>query len=272
MLTLKALSVEQREQFERDGFLVLRGLFSRDEINAIKERLAYYIREGLKTMREGQMPENDTVTFEGVHIQLEPLVAQGKYIPSDILYAARKVWNLFGRDEVMTKFATNPKLLDIVEDLLGTSAIWFFADKSLLKPPKIGVEKPWHQDLPYFPFEPKNEPHIHVAVWIALDEATVENGCMQYIPGTHKLGNITTNHIDTYGLGHLAVDSSKVDTSKAVIVEAKPGDASFHDGLTLHYSAPNTSDKPRWALVLDYINAERAIYVGKGEPKFQRVR
>jgi ectoine hydroxylase-related dioxygenase (phytanoyl-CoA dioxygenase family) len=142
----------------------------------------------------------------------------------------------------------------------------------MLKPPKIGVEKPWHQDLPYFPFEPKDEPQIHVAAWIALDEATAENGCMQYIPGSHKLGNITTSHVDTHGLGHLAADMSKVDTSKAVIVEAKPGDVSFHDGLALHYSAPNTSDKPRWALVLDYINAERAKYVGKGEPNFPRVR
>jgi ectoine hydroxylase-related dioxygenase (phytanoyl-CoA dioxygenase family) len=95
---------------------------------------------------------------------------------------------------------------------------------------------------------------------------------MQYIPGSHKLGNITTSHVDTHGLGHLAADMSKVDTSKAVIVKAKPGDVSFHDGLALHYSAPNTSDKPRWALVLDYINAERAKYVGKGEPNFPRVR
>lgn len=272
MIALKAITTEQREQYERDGFIVVRGLFSQDEINAVKERLAYYIRQGLRMLKEGQKPEKDTVSFEGALIQLEPLVAQGKYIPDDPLYAARKVWNLFGHDEVLTSFVTSPKLLDIVEDLLGTSAIWFFADKALLKPPKIGVEKPWHQDLPYFPFEPKDEPQIHVAAWIALDEATVENGCMQYIPGSHRLGNITTAHVDTHGLDHLSADMSKVDTSKAVVVEAKPGDVSFHDGLTLHYSSPNTSDKPRWALVLDFINAERATYVGKGEPNFPRVR
>ncbi len=272
MLTLKALTIEQREKFERDGYFVVRSLFSADEIAAVKERLAFYIREGLKMLREGRKPEKDTITYEGIFIQLEPLVAKGEYIPDDPLCAVRKVWNLFGRDEVLTKLATNPKLLNIMEDLLGTSAIWFFADKAMLKPPKIGVEKPWHQDLPYFPFEPKDESGIHVAAWIALDEATVENGCMQYIPGSHKLGNITTSHVDTHGLGHLAADLSKVDTSKSVIVEAKPGDVSFHDGLTLHYSSPNTSDKPRWALVLDFINAERARYVGKGEPNFPRVR
>ncbi|MFN4179785.1 MAG: phytanoyl-CoA dioxygenase family protein [Armatimonadota bacterium] len=272
MLTLKALTEEQRKQYERDGFLVVQDLFSPEEIVAVKECLAHYIREGLRMLREGKKPEQDTVTHEGVHIQLEPLVAQGKYVPDDPLYAARKVWNLFGNDKVLTQFATNPKLLDIVEDLLGTSAIWFYADKAMLKPPKIGVEKPWHQDLPYFPFEPKDEPHIHVAAWIALDEATLENGCMQYIPDSHKLGNITTAHVDTYGLGHLAADMSKVETNETVVVEAKPGDVSFHDGLTLHYSAPNASDKPRWALVLDFINAERARYVGKGEPKFPRLR
>ncbi|MFA0733308.1 MAG: hypothetical protein LKKZDAJK_000406 [Candidatus Fervidibacter sp.] len=272
MLTLKALTVAQKEQFERDGFLAVRQLLSERQVAAVKERLEQYIREGLRMLREGQKPEADTVNFNGVLIQLEPLVAKGEYVPDDPLYAARKVWNLFGRDEVLTQLATDPRLLDIVEDLMGSSAIWFFADKAMLKPPKIGVEKPWHQDLPYFPFEPKDENGIHVAVWIALDEATVENGCMQYIPGSHKLGNITTSHVDTYGLGHLAADMSKVDTSKAVAVEAKPGDVVFHDGLALHYSAPNTSDKPRWALVLDFINAERARYVGKGEPTFPRVR
>jgi len=272
MVTLKALTIKQREQFERDGYFVIRGLLSESEIAAVKERLAFYIREGLRMLREGQKPAKDTVTYEGVLIQLEPLVAKGAYIPDDPLHAVRKVWKLFGGDEVVTKLATNSKLLDIVEDLLGTSALLFFADKALLKPPKIGVEKPWHQDLPYFPFEPKDEPQIHVATWIALDEATVENGCMQYIPGSHKLGNITTSHVDTHGLGHLSADMSQVDTSKAVMVEAKPGAVSFHDGLTLHYSAPNASDKPRWALVLDFINAERAKYVGKGEPNFPRLR
>lgn len=260
-----------RERFQQDGFVVVQGLLA-EEVAAVKERLADYIRQGLHALEEGQKPDKDTLAYEGVLIQLEPLVARGEYRPQDPLYAVRKVWNLFGRDEVLTRLATSPKLLDIVEALMGTSALWFFADKALLKPPRIGVEKPWHQDLPYFPFEPKDEPGIHVAAWIALDEATTENGCMQYIPGSHRLGNITTSHVDTYGLGHLAADLSRVDTSQAVVVEAKPGDVAFHDGLTLHYSSPNGSDKPRWALVLDYINAERARYVGKGEPRFPRVR
>jgi TPP-dependent pyruvate/acetoin dehydrogenase alpha subunit len=81
MLTLKALTIEQREQFERDGYLVVRGLLSESEIAAVKERLAFYIREGLRMLREGQKPEADTVTFNGVLIQLEPLVAKGEYMP-----------------------------------------------------------------------------------------------------------------------------------------------------------------------------------------------
>lgn len=269
---LKVLTRRQKERFEQDGFLVVQGLLSADKIAAVKERLAYYIRESLRPFCEGEKPEKDVVSFEGVLVQLEPLVAQGKSLPDDPLFAVRKIWNLFGREEVITNLATDPKLLDIVEDLLGVSNILFFADKALLKPPKIGVEKPWHQDLPYFPFEPKDSSGVHLAAWIALDQATVENGCMQYIPGSHKMGNLTTNHVDTYGLGHLAANLSQVDTSQSVIVEAQPGDVAFHDGLTLHYSSPNASDKPRWALVLDYINADKARYVGKGEPNFPRVR
>jgi len=120
MLTLKALTIEQREQFERDGYLVVRGLLSESEIAAVKERLAFYIREGLRMLREGQKPEADTSRLSnGVLIQLEPLVAKGEYMPDDPLYAVRKVWNLFGRDEVLTQLATNPHLLGHCGRLAG---------------------------------------------------------------------------------------------------------------------------------------------------------
>jgi len=262
------LTADQKAQFERDGFLPVRGLLRPEEVESIKDILAGYLREGLQWLTQGQPPETDTVQVNGVLIQLEPAVLSDKVTVSEPLYAARKVWNLYGNDALVTGIIRDKRIISMVTDILGDE-VWFFADKALLKPPHIGVEKPWHQDIPYFPFEPK-EPYLHVAVWIALDEATAENGCMQYIPGSHRWGNLTTSTTWTETVSHLAVDTDRIDTSQAVLVEAQPGDVVLHDGMVLHYSAPNRSSRPRWAFVLDYIST-RARFTGEGDPPYPKV-
>lgn len=264
-----SLSDQQKKQYRRDGFLAVRGVFTSTEVDRLKERLSFHLRAGLEILTRGDVPETDTVQSGGVCIQLEPAILSGKAHVSDPVYAARKVWNLFGNDPMVTALVRDWRLLSLVGDILGKE-VWFFADKALLKPPRIGVEKPWHQDIPYFLFEPK-EPYFHVAVWIALDEATAENGCMQYIPGSHLWGNLTTETTWTESVAHLAVEESRIDPAQAVLVEAQPGDLVLHDGMVLHYSAPNRSDKPRWAFVLDFISTA-ARYVGEGEPPFVRLQ
>ncbi|MCS7225031.1 MAG: phytanoyl-CoA dioxygenase family protein [Armatimonadetes bacterium] len=256
------ITTSEKEVFDQQGFLVVRQVFSAEEVLAIKDRLAYWISRALSGLKEGQKPEGDTVSCEGVLVQLEPLVAQGKVSVSDPLKAARKIWNFVAPDAFFWKIASDPRLLDRVAALLGPD-IKLYADKALLKPPEIGVEKPWHQDAPYFAIEPKE--NAHVAAWIALDKATKENGCMEYLPGSHRWGNLTTTTTDTYGLGHLAADATQLDTSQAVTVEADPGDVVFHEGMVLHYSGPNRSPQPRWALIFDYVSA-RCRYTGP-EPK-----
>ncbi|GIV17552.1 MAG: hypothetical protein KatS3mg022_2987 [Armatimonadota bacterium] len=264
-----SLSPEQKAQYERDGFLAVRGMLTESEVQSIKNTLAEYLRAGLDRLRTGEVPETDTVHYKGVGIQLEPAVLSGKVRVTDPLYAARKIWNLYGNDPLVTAFVRDERILSLVTSILGEE-VWFFADKALLKPPHIGVEKPWHQDIPYFPFEPKAS-YLHVAVWIALDDANAQNGCMQYIPGSHQWGNLTTETTWTENVSHLAVDESRIDPSKAVLVEAKAGDLVLHDGMVLHYSAPNRSPYPRWAFVLDFISTQ-ARYTGEGEPNYPLLR
>lgn len=264
-----SLSTEQKAQYERDGFLAVRGLLSVADVQDIKDTLASYLRAGLDMIGSGEVPDTDSVQYRGVGIQIEPSVLSGKVRVDDPLLAARKIWNLYGNDPLVTRLIHDGRILSLVTSILGDE-VWFFADKALLKPPHIGVEKPWHQDIPYFPFEPK-EPYLHVAVWMALDNATAENGCMQYIPGSHRWGNLTTQTTWTESVSHLSVDESRIDTSQAVMVEAKAGDAVLHDGMVLHYSAPNRSPHPRWAFVLDFVSTQ-ARYTGEGEPDYPRLK
>jgi len=120
-------------------------------------------------------------------------------------------------------------------------------DMALLKPPFHGSEKPWHQDTAYFDWTPLGG---IIGVWIALDAATVENGCMQVIPGTHLAG--PTPH---YHLRDCQIADERVQVDRAVVVPLQPGGVLFFSGLIHHGTPPNASGDRRRALQFHYAAA-----------------
>ena len=116
----------------------------------------------------------------------------------------------------------------------------------ILKPSHYGGETPWHQDEAYW--NPGMIPHS-LSVWLPLDPATVESGCMQFIPRSH-MGHVRWHrHIDDDPLVHGLV-TDDVDSSQAVACPIPVGGATFHHCRTLHYAGPNTTDQPRRAYIL----------------------
>jgi ectoine hydroxylase-related dioxygenase (phytanoyl-CoA dioxygenase family) len=90
-----------------------------------------------------------------------------------------------------------------------------------------------------------------LSVWMPLQEATLENGCMQFIPGSHRLEVLPHQSINNDPRIHgLEVQAGVMDTSQAVACPLPPGGATFHLSRTFHYTAPNTSDVPRRALIM----------------------
>lgn len=116
----------------------------------------------------------------------------------------------------------------------------------ILKPPLYGSETPWHQDEAYW--NPDVIPHS-LSVWMPLDPATVESGCMQFIPGSHKGEILWHRHINNDPLIHGLV-TDEADQSKAVACPIPAGGATFHHCRTLHYAGPNKTDGPRRAYIL----------------------
>ena len=114
----------------------------------------------------------------------------------------------------------------------------------MIKPPRIGREKPWHQDMAYF-----NLPldTTVVGAWIALDEATVDNGCMMLIPGSHKHGAVIHFHRRDW-----QICDSEVMNDSAVAVPLEPGSCLLFHGLIHHGSPANRSDKRRRAVQFHY--------------------
>ena len=144
-------------------------------------------------------------------------------------------------DPFWVRFLSHDRLLELAESLVGPD-ISFFAADYIAKPPGDGLEVCWHQDGNYWPLEPMEV----ITVWFAVSKTTRENGCVQVIPGSHRLGALT--HVSTKDQPDML--SSKTnpdlfDESKAVFIELNPGDVSVHHPLMLHASDPNTSDEWR---------------------------
>ena len=154
---------------------------------------------------------------------------------------------LLSYDLRFLNYARNPDILDMVEQLIGPDiALWnmsFFA-----KPAVNGKRTPWHQDGQYWPISPL----ATCTVWIAIDDATVENGCMRFIPGSHKDKRLMAHNEnnDTALTLNQELQPQEYDASKAVDVVLEAGQISLHDVYLAHGSEINTSKKPRRGMTL----------------------
>ena len=144
--------------------------------------------------------------------------------------------------------ARNPRLLDALEEVMGPN-IEFLSDKVVFKSATTDFGSPWHQDWHYWHGAHK------ISVWVSLDEATPENGCLKLLPGSHKSVAVHDGAADDgHGFGQ-RLRPDAVDESQAAIAPCQPGDAIIFHDLTLHASFRNTSGKDRWALISTYRSA-----------------
>jgi hypothetical protein len=154
------------------------------------------------------------------------------------------------------------EILDSVEDLIGPDII-MWASRIFCKPAHTGMEIPWHQDGDgSWPIRPISS----IAVWIAIDDVTSENGCMRYIPGSHKLGMAPHGFSERDDLAvSIVTEPNYVDSGKARNLVLQSGQFSIHHMFTVHSSMPNRSDQRRAGFAIRYMPAtshyDRAMVV-----------
>jgi ectoine hydroxylase-related dioxygenase (phytanoyl-CoA dioxygenase family) len=160
-----------------------------------------------------------------------------------------KVGGMWKRSEDFWHLVYYQPLLDIVESLIGGS-VQLFEDEALYKPANDGGLIPWHQDNGYW----RCQPAALVSIWIALDDADEENGCMNVIPGSHLSGEFGHSKAEM-GDSKLSkiLLNTQVDESKAIPIPLSAGHAMVHHCLTLHASRPNCSNRDRRAMVINYM-------------------
>lgn len=169
--------------------------------------------------------------------------------PSTILFHALGAWRITnGLHDVLW----NPRFLVAASQLLGNVPVRFWHDQIFWKPPKQGGVVAWHQDYSYWT---RTKPIAHLTCWCGLDDSTKENGCLQYISGSHKWGLLPKPVIagELDGIKDFLNEEQKKQFQNPQYAEVKAGEAIFHHSLTLHGSGANTSAKPRRAFVINVI-------------------
>jgi phytanoyl-CoA hydroxylase len=215
--------------FHEAGYLVINDAFSPEEV---QEALA-----GMLYLMDGGHPD-----FRGIQFEPKLGIRKSELEGEERRAAVRKLMSYVEYDARLKAMAEHPGLILTLTRIIGDTPA-LFQDMALCKPPRIGSEKPWHQDCAYF-----NLPlgTTVVGVWIALDEAMAENGCMHIIPGSHKAPTVHFNRRDWQ------LCDTDVPVQRDVMVPLKPGGVLFWHGLTYHGSPANLSDKGRRALQLHY--------------------
>ncbi|MCC6000277.1 MAG: phytanoyl-CoA dioxygenase family protein [Pararhodobacter sp.] len=148
------------------------------------------------------------------------------------------------------EFCHHQDILDMVEQLIGPDII-LWGSMLFAKPPAVGKGVPWHQDGKYWPIEPL----ATVTVRVAIDGSDRENGCMQYIPGSHLTRKLEHHEIDPRDDMALGQRMAEIDDSKARDVVLAPGQISLHDVYTVHGSAHNRGTKRRADYAIRYMPA-----------------
>jgi chlorinating enzyme len=146
---------------------------------------------------------------------------------------------------------TDPRIVTRIKDLIGEDVI-AWGSHFFCKMPGDGKRVSWHQDSSYWPLTPS----MAVTAWLAIDDASVENACMRFIPGTHKLGHLTyalSENDEANVLNQTVLGAETL--GQPVDVELKSGQISIHSDLLLHGSEPNQSSKRRCGLTLRYCPA-----------------
>jgi len=224
------LTQDQIKFFVEEGYISLDNLTDSDDVVFLRKLYDKLFSE--KAGRDlGDQFDLAGTDEEGKTQSLPQILNPAKYAPE--MNDSRLLLN-----------ATN-----ITKQLLGGNAVCEFAH-AIYKPPKIGSETPWHQDAAYW------KPHLKynsISIWVPLQEATEENGCMQFVPRSQNHDIIKHQSINNdpriHGLELAPDEIEKVRNS--VVCPLKPGGATIHGPYMLHRTGPNNSEIPRRALILN---------------------
>jgi phytanoyl-CoA hydroxylase len=227
-----------RSAYDRDGFVRIERFTDPSTGGAMLERVVELARTaaaGGDISPAFVMPESQR-GFGSADAQPEDLVS--------------KIFRL-ARDPVFHQFASSDAVVDLVAQVLGTDDVDCFLSQFIFKNPGAWGQ-PWHQDSHYFPFEPARP---IVGIWLAVTEATLQNGCLHVLPGSHHEPVLTHGPDQRPNANYGYTEIVDLDTTTSTPVLMQPGDLLVFDSHLVHRSTDNETDGIRAAMVFHYARA-----------------
>ncbi len=222
----KALTLDQVQQYNEQGYIAPLDVFPMDEIDNIRR---YFDDLLAQVMQQG----GDSYSISSAHLKYGP------------------VWDIL----------TDERIVDYVSDLLGENVI-AWGSHFFCKMPHDGKAVAWHQDASYWPLSPSKA----VTVWLAIDDADLENACVKFVAGSQHSGHLTyrPSNPDEHNVLNQSIDNpEQFGTVVADVLRA--GQVSIHSDLLLHGSDANDSDRRRCGLTLRYCAADVRAELGWNE-------
>jgi ectoine hydroxylase-related dioxygenase (phytanoyl-CoA dioxygenase family) len=223
-MTHPNLTAEQTAQYHRDGYLIVPNFISHEEVE-----LLYNLATNDNLLRNNAFDLNDQ---SGKKTKLT-------------------LWFTPG-DDTFGLLTRSQRMVNAVQSLLGEGEVCHFHSKLMQKESKVGGAWEWHQDYGYWYKNGFLYPEAMISVMLALTEATVENGCLQVLKGSHKMGRFEHLFAGEQQGADMPFVEEAMKICERVHVELQPGDMLFFHSNILHMSDANLSDKPRWSLISAY--------------------
>lgn len=229
------LTETQLEQFQQTGHVTVEGLLNSQTLASALADIESWSHEFRSRMTADQQPwyiERGDATGTQLRKLDEPVYHRA----------------------IFRRIAQQPELVSSVEQLIGRSVSVFFS-QIFCKPPEVGGPKPVHQDNFYFGPDDLN---ATLTVWIALDDARVENGCLYYADGSHR-GPIYEHVAPPGEPFNLQIPAEHIEDFPMTPAPVPAGGVSFHHGNTWHQSSSNTSTRPRRAAAFHYLRNDASL-------------
>ena len=228
------LNNDQIQSYRHNGFIVIEDFLTQDELEHWRKAVTTAVQE-----RGG-------IKIPGKEIK----VGEADGINEDADYYAKvfdQLLNLWQTSESVKELMFDQRIGKMAAQLAGVEGIRIWHDQALIKRP-WGNPTAWHLDTPFWSFSDRNA----ISIWVALDNVTLENGCLYFIPGSHKqtgfnkiaIGRNMDGIFDVY---------PELKTSATVAAPMKAGSCSFHNGLTIHGANANMTSGFRRAMTCAYM-------------------
>ena len=223
--------------------------------HATPEQVAFFAREGY--LNFGRVFDGAEMSALMTHV--DEMIAA---LPADKRPEEMDVPHF--TDPWLFRYLAHPRILDIIEDFIGPDIV-LWSSHFIAKPKGNGKAVPWHTDGAYW--SSRLKPMNVITLWLAVDESTLENGCMRVIPESHTAFQAAMDAyvpVDTaQNVFNIRLAPELIDESKSIDLELKSGECHFHDSWTIHGSNPNFSEKRRCGYTMRYMPAN---VVHEGRP------